>query len=50
MLARPRTATVRAVTQCDMFVLARDELEKVLAEHPRFAEQLHATARERYGG
>ena len=48
LLGRPRTATVRAVTACDLFALEAADLQKVLREYPELAEVLHANARSRY--
>jgi glucose-6-phosphate 1-dehydrogenase len=48
LLNRPRTATVRAVTTCDLFMLERSDLEKVLREHPDLGDVLQANACSRY--
>ena len=49
LLAERRNATVRALTNCDLFVLERSEFERVLREHPEFAAPLMKAAAERRG-
>jgi glucose-6-phosphate 1-dehydrogenase len=48
LLSGPRTATVRAVTVCDLFVLERADLEKVLHDYPQLRVTLYENARNRY--
>jgi glucose-6-phosphate 1-dehydrogenase len=48
LLAEPRTATVRAKTACDLFVLGRADFGRILREHPQFAHKIETIARERY--
>jgi glucose-6-phosphate 1-dehydrogenase len=48
LLGMPRTATVRAVTQCDLLVLDRDDFEQVLRNFPDLAGKLRENAKERY--
>jgi glucose-6-phosphate 1-dehydrogenase len=48
LLCTARTATVRAKTQCDLFVLEKDEFSRILREYPQFAETLRKFANERY--
>ncbi|HXG58390.1 MAG TPA: glucose-6-phosphate dehydrogenase [Thermoanaerobaculia bacterium] len=48
LMTTQRTATVRARTQCDLFVLRKDDFLRILRDHPRFAEATIAAARERY--
>jgi glucose-6-phosphate 1-dehydrogenase len=48
LLSAPRGATVRALTQCDMFVLSKDDFHKALRDYPDFAKVVIETARERY--
>jgi glucose-6-phosphate 1-dehydrogenase len=48
LLSRPRTATVRAVTPCDLFVLGRADFDKVLRDQPQLAASLTENARRRY--
>ena len=43
-----RTASVRAVTDCDLLQLNRVDFERLLAENPKMAEALRTTARVRY--
>ena len=43
-----RTATVRAKTQCDMFVLQRGDFKRILREQPQFAAAVQRVAKERY--
>ena len=49
LLALPRTATVRARTPCDMFVLERGAFSQILRDNEHFAKTIEAAARERYG-
>ncbi len=46
--SQPRTATVRAKTQCDMFVLQRRDFQRILREQPQFAQMVQKVAKERY--
>jgi glucose-6-phosphate 1-dehydrogenase len=48
LLARPRTASVRAVTSCDLFVLDRADFQRALRDYPQLAATLHEVAREKY--
>jgi glucose-6-phosphate 1-dehydrogenase len=48
LMATARTATVRATTQCDLFVLTKGEFCRILQDHPQFAETITSLARERY--
>ncbi|MFA6289840.1 MAG: glucose-6-phosphate dehydrogenase [Opitutaceae bacterium] len=48
LLPTPRTANVRAVTQCDLFVLERSAFHRIMQDNPQFAESVAALARERY--
>lgn len=43
-----RTATVRAVTACDLLQLHRSDFERALAENPGMSESLLRTAQARY--
>jgi glucose-6-phosphate 1-dehydrogenase len=45
---RPRSATVRAVTHCDLFTLHKTDFDKLLADHPELARDLRRAAVERY--
>jgi glucose-6-phosphate 1-dehydrogenase len=46
--AQPRTANVRAVTPCDLFVLDKADFTKALLDFPQFAASLEEAARTRY--
>jgi glucose-6-phosphate 1-dehydrogenase len=48
LLSTPRTATVRARTLCDLFVLKKADFVRILREHPQFAEAVLQVAKERY--
>jgi glucose-6-phosphate 1-dehydrogenase len=48
LLSTSRTATVRAKTPCDLFVLKRSDFSRILRDHPHFAETLTRTAMQRY--
>jgi glucose-6-phosphate 1-dehydrogenase len=44
----PRSATISASTHCNLFVLEKSEFDRVLHDHPDFADKLRDRARERY--
>lgn len=48
LMATQRTATVAARTQCDLFVLRKDDFSRILRDHRQFAETTIAVAKERY--
>ncbi|MEW5855149.1 MAG: glucose-6-phosphate dehydrogenase [Myxococcota bacterium] len=48
VLSQPRTATIRARTHCDLFVLDRGDFHRVLRDHPGRARQIVETAQQRY--
>ena len=48
LLSTPRTATVRAKTGCDLFVLDKADFQRILHDHPQFADGVAKVARERY--
>jgi CRP-like cAMP-binding protein len=48
LLSEPRTATVRARTACDLFVLGRVDFSRILRDHQQFAQAIEQIARERY--
>jgi glucose-6-phosphate 1-dehydrogenase len=48
LLAQPRTASVRAASDCDLFVLEKADFAKLLREQPQFAETICTIARQRY--
>ena len=39
-----RTATVKALTHCDLYSLSRRDLDMILIDHPEAAQQLKKTA------
>lgn len=47
---QPRTASVRAVSYCDLYRLDKDMFDRVLAHYPEIAAQIQAKARERNRG
>lgn len=49
LLSEKRTATVRARTACDLFVLDRKHFGQILKEHEQFASAVRQVARSRYG-
>ena len=48
LLSEPRTATVRAKTICDLFVLEQADFSRILRDHPQFAEAIKEIAQARY--
>jgi glucose-6-phosphate 1-dehydrogenase len=48
LMSTPRTASVRAKTLCDLFVLEKSEFSRILREQPKFAEKVMKSAKERY--
>jgi len=48
LLSRPRTATVRAKTLCNLFVLEKVDFLRILRENPQFAEKVTEIARKRF--
>lgn len=48
LLSEPRTATVRAKTACDLFVLDKSDFCRILRDHPKFAQAVTEVARDRY--
>jgi glucose-6-phosphate 1-dehydrogenase len=48
LLSRPRTATVRARTDCDMFILEQTDFRHILKDFPEFAHSVLQVARDRY--
>jgi CRP-like cAMP-binding protein len=48
ILSEPRTATVRAKTHCDLFVLNKTDFGRILREQPQFAQAIKQIAVERY--
>ena len=48
LLAEPRSASVRARSQCDVYVLDKSDFIKVLKDHPKFARSILAAYCQRY--
>jgi glucose-6-phosphate 1-dehydrogenase len=48
LLSEPRSASVRARTQCDLYVLEKPDFMKVLRDHPVFARSILDAYRRRY--
>jgi CRP-like cAMP-binding protein len=48
LLSKPRTANVRAVTPCDLFVLDKSDFRRILRDHQQFADGVAKVARERF--
>lgn len=48
LLSQPRTASIRARTLCDLFVLERADFSRILRDHPRLAQSIMQTAESRY--
>ena len=48
LMATPRTATLRAKTLCDLFVLEKADFSRILQDYPQFAGEIMSVARERY--
>ncbi|HVS31186.1 MAG TPA: glucose-6-phosphate dehydrogenase [Thermoanaerobaculia bacterium] len=48
LMSTPRTATVVAKTQCDLFVLKRADFSRILRDHRQFADTMTTVAKERY--
>ena len=48
LLSQPRTASVRAATACNLFVLHKADFDRVLKDHPQFAGSLRETVKKRY--
>ena len=48
LMPTPRTATVKAKTLCDLFVLDKSDFSRILQDYPQFAEEVMKTAKERY--
>jgi glucose-6-phosphate 1-dehydrogenase len=45
---QPRTATIRAKSQCDLYVLDKTDFQNALRNHPEFAKSVMAAAEKRY--
>jgi len=48
LLSIPRSATIKAATPTDIFVLEKHEFDRVLRDHPNFAATLKDQAQKRY--
>jgi glucose-6-phosphate 1-dehydrogenase len=48
LLSMLRTASVRAKTLCNLFVLDKRDLRRILREQPQFADRIRQVANERY--
>ena len=48
LMSTPRMANVRARTSCDLFVLDKADFNRILHDHPQFAESVMKVANERY--
>ena len=48
LLSLPRTASVRAKTECDLFVLEQCDFKRVLKDFPELARSVMKAARDRY--
>jgi glucose-6-phosphate 1-dehydrogenase len=48
LLPIPRTATVRAKTLCDLFVLDKSDFSRILKDHQQFAKTMIEVAQERF--
>ncbi len=49
LTSQPRTATVRAITPCNLFVLDKDSFNRVAHDHPKFRTAIAQLAQERAG-
>jgi glucose-6-phosphate 1-dehydrogenase len=50
LLDQPRTASIRAATPCDLFILDKADFQRALQAEPQFAASLRDVARSRYPG
>jgi glucose-6-phosphate 1-dehydrogenase len=48
LLSEPRNATIRAATYCELFVLDKADFNRVLRDHPQFAQTILDAAQSRY--
>jgi glucose-6-phosphate 1-dehydrogenase len=48
LMSTPRTATVKARTSCDLFVLDKSDFNRILHDHQQFADGVVKVAKERY--
>lgn len=48
LFSKPRTASIRALTPCDLYVLEKADLDRVGRDHPEFLQVLLDMAHKRY--
>jgi glucose-6-phosphate 1-dehydrogenase len=48
LMSTPRTATIRAKSACDFFVLSKTDFSRILRDHPQFFDAMQKVAKERY--
>jgi glucose-6-phosphate 1-dehydrogenase len=48
LMSTPRVANVRARTSCDLFVLDKTDFNRILRDHPQFAQGVMEVAKKRY--
>lgn len=48
LVSRPRTATVKATMNTDLFVMEKTEFNRILRDHPHFTESIMKVAKDRY--
>ena len=48
LVSVPRTATVRARTLCDLFILEQADFFRIMRDHPHLADSMTSVAKERY--
>ncbi len=48
LMSAPRSANIRAASSCNLFVLEKAEFDRVVRDHPHFADTLREQARKRY--
>jgi len=47
LTSKPRSATVRAISYCDLFALKHEDFESAIKRYPDFAAHVHEIARQR---
>ena len=48
LMSTPRTATIRANSYCDFFMLDKSDFTRVLRDRPHFVKSITETAQARY--
>ena len=48
VLSSRRTASIKSLTYCELFVLYKEDFDRVLSNYPEFAEEVKRIAEERY--